>query len=190
MTNKNKQNLINIENLEKFKTDITKKYKNFHFEHNNSNDLVIKLLKTKLNTIRQEINSTKIYYNNEIKNIQKEHNKMMENLYNKIKIFSIGYEKDQSYLVRNTRESMEKEMKSKLNEKDEELQNEINKIISKYEYNIAEKEKINEKKDKENKILVNKKYFLFNFYLIVSLFSLIILYYSFYYSLINYMKIN
>jgi hypothetical protein len=156
LKNKNKEDLIKIENLEKYKSEISKKFKNFIFENNNSKDLIIKLLRTKLNTIKQEINLTQNFYSNEIKNIQKEHIKMVENLSNKINLFSIGIEKNQSNIIRNTKESMEKEMKFRLNEKDEEMQFEINKIKGKLENNLVDKEKICEKKDKENKILVKK----------------------------------
>ena len=160
-TKKNKEYLVEIENLEKSKNDVAKKFKNFEFEHNNHNDLIIKLLKTKINTIRSEINSTKLYYNNEINNIKKEHIKMIEGLYSKIKIFSVGFEKDKNSVVKSTKDSMEKEHKNKLSEKEIEMQNEINRITQKYENNLLEQIKLNEKKEKDNKNYVN---FIFSFY--------------------------
>lgn len=156
LNKKNKELLEFIENLEKQKNEIQKKLKNFQFEHNNSNDLVIKLLKTKLNGVRSEINSIKVYYNYEIKNIKKEHSKILESLFDKIKIFSVGYEKDKSLVVRSTRDSMEKELKNKLSEKEKEAQSEIIKITQKYENNLVEQMKQMEKKEKENKALVIK----------------------------------
>lgn len=143
-----------IEILDKQKNDVQKKLKNFEFEHNNSNDLVIKLLKTKLNSVRSEINSIKVYYTNEIKNINKEHSRILESLFDKIKIFSVGFEKDKSLVVRSTRDSMEKELKSKINEKEKEAQNEIIKLTQKYENTLVEQMKQMEKKEKENKALV------------------------------------
>lgn len=154
LSKKNKEQLEFIESLEKQKNEIHKKLKNFEFEHNNSNDLVIKLLKTKLNGVRSEINSIKVYYTNEIKNIKKEYSKMLESLFDKIKIFSVGYEKDKTLVVKSTRDSMEKELKSKLTEKEKEAQNELLKLTQKYENNLIEQMKQMEKKERENKTLV------------------------------------
>jgi len=154
LNNKYKDQLNLIENFEIQNNDIFKKFKNLQFEHNNNNDLVVKLLKTKLNGIRSEINSTKLYYTNEIKNIKKEHSKMIESLSDKIKIFSVGFEKDKVNLIKNARETMEKELKIKLSEKEKELQNEIIKITHKYENTLTDQLKLLEKKDIENKNLV------------------------------------
>lgn len=155
LNKKNKEQQEFINSLEKQTVEITKKFKNFQFEHNNSNELVIKLLKTKLNTIRSEIISTKLFYNNEINNIKKEHSKVLENLFNKIKIFSVGFEKEKNTVAKSVKESMEKEFKQKLNEKDVESHNDLNKIVQKYENNIIDYVKQLEKKEKENKSLVN-----------------------------------
>jgi hypothetical protein len=154
LNKKNKEQLEFIETLEKQKNEVQKKFKNFEFEHNNSNDLITKLIKTKLNGVRSEINSIKGYYNNEIKNIKKEHSKILESLYDKIKIYSVGYEKDKSLVVKSTRDSLEKELKNKINEKEKEAQNEIIKISQKYENTLIEQTKQMEKKEKENKTLV------------------------------------
>ncbi len=154
LTQKNKEQSEFVENLEKHKNEISKKLKNLEFEHNNNNDLVVKLLKTKLNGVRSEIKSIKVYYNNEIKNIHKEHSKILESLFDKIKIFSVGFEKDKSLVVKSTRDFLEKELKSKLSEKEKEAQSDIFKITQKYENTLSEQMKQMEKKEKENKTLV------------------------------------
>jgi len=161
MNKRYKEQLELIEILEKQKNEVQKKLKNFEFEHNNSNDLVIKLLRTKLNGVRSEINSIKMYYNNEIKNIKKENSKIIESLFDKIKIFSICFEKDKTLVARNTRDTMEKELKHKLIEKEKEAQNEIVRISQKYENALIDHMKQLEKKDNENKNLVNLKKLIF-----------------------------
>jgi len=154
LNNKNKEHIKILESLQNQKNELQRKLNNLKFDHNNSNDLVIKLLKTKLNGLRTEINSIKSFYINEIKNIKKEHSKNIELLYEKIKNFSTNFENDKSLVVNFTRNSMEKELFNKLTEKEKEAQTDLLKTKQKYDNALIEQNRLLEEKIKENKNLV------------------------------------
>jgi predicted nucleic acid-binding Zn-ribbon protein len=144
----------NFEVLEKKNLDFTKQIKNLNFEKNNFNELIIKLIKSKSTSIRNELNSIKAYYNNECSIIKKEYAKTIETLLNKIKIFTMSFERDVENKTKIIKENLEKEFKQKIEEKENSMQGEIKKIEQKYEKHILEQFRVNEKLEKENKNLI------------------------------------
>lgn len=144
----------NCDALEKKNLEYAKQIKNLNFEKNNFNDLVIKLIKSKSTSIRNELNSIKAYYNNESSLIKKEYAKTIETLLNKIKIFTLSFERDVENKTKTNKENLEREYKQKMEEKDNFLSAEIKKIEQKYEKHILEQFRVNEKLEKENKNLI------------------------------------
>lgn len=144
----------NCDALEKKNLEYAKQIKNLNFEKNNFNDLVIKLIKSKSTSIRNELNSIKAYYNNESSLIKKEYAKTIETLLNKIKIFTLSFERDVENKTKTNKENLEREYKQKMEEKENFLSAEIKKIEQKYEKHILEQFRVNEKLEKENKNLI------------------------------------
>ena len=166
---------MNLENIYedtlsdlKRKEDIINEYENKYFELNkelknrcfenkaarDSKDLIIKILKTKLNTIRSEINSIKSFYNNEYCLMKKEQAKLIENVFSKVKLFISNYDKDVEKGTKVAKDKLEKEYKIKNDELQSDMQNEINKVSQKFEKHLLEQFRISEKLEKENKNLV------------------------------------
>ena len=140
--------------FEKRNNDLNKQIKNFNFEKTNTNELVIKLLKSKLTSIRNELTSIKAYYNNECGIIKKEYAKTIETLLNKIKTFTLSFERELENNARIIKENLEKEFKIKLEEKESLMLIEIKKVEGKFEKHILEQFRVSERIEKENKNLI------------------------------------
>jgi hypothetical protein len=140
--------------FEKRNNDLNKQIKNFNFEKTNTNELVIKLLKSKLTSIRNELTSIKAYYNNECGIIKKEYAKTIETLLNKIKTFTLSFERELENNTRIIKENLEKEFKIKLEEKESLMLIEIKKVEGKFEKHILEQFRVSERIEKENKNLI------------------------------------
>ena len=74
---------------------------------------------------------------------------------NKIKIFKVSNDKSIEIAIKDQKEQMEREFEKKCEEKEKNLQTEVMKISQKYEKHLLEQFKINEKLEKDNKIIVN-----------------------------------
>ncbi len=134
--------------------DLEKTNKKLSFEKVNSNDLLLTLIKSKLNSFRSEISNLKAYASNEINNIKKESFKLVDSIMNKIKIFKVSNDKSIEIAIKDQKEQIEKEFIRKCEEKEDELNKEVTKISQKYEKHLLEQFKINEKLEKDNKLIV------------------------------------
>ena len=145
-------------NFEKRVYDLEKTNKKLNFEKKNSNELLITLIRSKLNSFRSEISNIKSYASNEINNIKKESFKLIETVMNKIKVFKVSNDKSIEIAVKDQKEQIEKEYLRKCDQKEKELNNEVTKISQKYEKHLLEQFKINEKLEKDCKSIVIIKF--------------------------------
>ena len=123
-------------NFEKRVYDLEKTNKKLNFEKKNSNELLITLIRSKLNSFRSEISNIKSYASNEINNIKKESFKLIETVMNKIKVFKVSNDKSIEIAVKDQKEQIEKEYLRKCDQKEKELNNEVTKISQKYEKHL------------------------------------------------------
>lgn len=146
-----------IEDLERKNSEFTKSIKRTDYERKSSKELLIKILKTKLTTIRSEIDNIRSYYTNELSNLRKENQKIIETLVRKSKQLSNNTEKEIENAIKVTKDKMDKEYKIKVEETQVEMQNEITKVSQKFEKHLLDQLRITEKLEKENKVLTEQQ---------------------------------
>lgn len=134
-----KKSFFNEKNLKKTK-----------FEKTNTNDLIVKVLKTKLQSMRDQISSMKNYMNNEINNVKKDIlRKTGEAFSSQLTNIKVNFDRD----LQKAREILQKENQKKLEDKDVYYSEEISKLTQKYDRKILDILKQNETLDNEINIL-------------------------------------
>lgn len=156
----NNQNSIleQNENIQDKNFELSKIIKNQQFEKKNFSEMLIKIFKTKLATVKGEINSIKMFYANEANNLKNEYTKIVEKLSEKITLLKKSFTKDLEQAKKQNREVVEKEFEEIAEVKERKKEQEIIRVSQKYEKHLLEQIRVNEKLEKEIKILV--KYFL------------------------------
>ena len=130
--------------------DSEKKLKRFFMEGKNFNEILLKLFKTKLNSIRNEITQIKNIYLSEINSVKKEYaRKIEETLIPKIKLLYLNFEKQIENRVKTTKDGILKDYQKKIDDRQIEYLHDIDQITQKYEKKISETSKQNEKLEKE-----------------------------------------
>lgn len=149
LNSKNKSYDLEYTKLEKKYFELEKNFKKSSYEKNSTYELIIKMLRSKLNAIRSEINNIKNYSKSEITQIKKESEGIIEGLYNKFKQFNVNFEKDLDLSIRRHKESIETEFIKRLDQKEKENRDEVAKINKKFEKHLMEEYRTNEKLEKE-----------------------------------------
>ena len=144
-----------IEELEQKSYYSEKNLKRTKFDKCNSNELLVKILKTKLKCMRDQIASTKNYFKEEINNFKIEIFRMAEDsMISQFNLMKINYERE----LQNLRVIIKKENQKIIEEKDSYNREEISKMTHKYELKIIDILKRNEVLDNEiNKLKVCNK---------------------------------
>lgn len=144
-----------IEELEQKSYYSEKNLKRTKFDKCNSNELLVKILKTKLQCMRDQIASTKNYFKEEINNFKIEIIRMAEDsMISQFNLMKINYERE----LQNLRVIIKKENQKIIEEKDSYYREEISKMTHKYELKIIDILKRNEVLDNEiNKLKVCNK---------------------------------
>lgn len=156
LNHKNKSFELDYQKLEKKYFELETTYKKSSYEKTSTYELIIKILRSKLNSLRSEINSIKNFCKSEISQIKKESENIIEGLYNKLKQFNISFEKDLDFSIRRHKESLEAEFMKRLDQKELENRDEVNKINKKFEKHLMEEYRTNEKLEKEkNQAVIN-----------------------------------
>jgi chromosome segregation ATPase len=152
-----KEKEATINELEKDNFEYAKTLKKINFEHKTTSDLIIKVLKSKLTTVRSEIESIKSYFQNELAILRKENGKLADAFFYKARQLSQNTDKQIETAIIKTKEQMESVHKAKLQECEAEMQSEITKVTQKFEKHIFEQLRIKEKLEKENKALMDQQ---------------------------------
>ena len=144
------------ENLERKWKDNEKKYKRAIYDSKSFNELLIKIFKTKLASIKSDVNHLKNVSLNEINSVKKEYSrKIEESLIPKIKLFFINIEKQNELKIKLTKDTLIKEFEKKGNERDEEFRSQLDQLTNKYEKKVSDLLKQSEKLQEELTDLVN-----------------------------------
>lgn len=139
-----------LEELEKKSYNTEKSLKKTKYEKTNTNELLVKILRTKLQGMRDQINTLKNHINNEVNLIRKDMmRKAGEAVSQQLLTYKLNYDKDLNI----AREQMQKECQKRLDEKDTYFGEEITKLTQRYDKKILDIFKHNEKLDNEVKRL-------------------------------------
>ncbi len=149
ITNKNKSFEAEQSKIEKKYQDLEKTYKKTNFDQKSTYDLIIKIFKSKVNSLKKEISHLKNFTANEINQIKKESEIIVESLFNKLKQFNLNNEKDLDYSIKYHKENLETEFIKRLEQKDQDSKEEFLKVNKKWEKHLMEEYRRSEKLEKE-----------------------------------------
>ena len=147
-----KVNILESENdkLERKLYESEKKFKRLLSDSKNFNDILLKIFKTKLNSIRNDANQIKNISLNEINLVKKEYSRKIEEaIAPKITLLYLNFEKQCENKIKTTKDTIIKEYQKKIDESQSEYLQEIEHTTQKYEKKISEISKLNERLEKE-----------------------------------------
>jgi len=149
-TNKKNRTLeFELINTEKRNNIVEKNIQKIRLNRESSKNLIIKILTSKLNMLRTEIEKLKMYNKNEISTIKKDSENIIDLLLNKVKSYTKKLDNDLENNIKRIKESSERELERKLDEKELEFIEEFEKTNKKFEILLIDEQRRSDKQEKE-----------------------------------------